>query len=108
MKKLIIFALILVGCAKDDETTVYNIEYPTPVVDEQPPAEPEVPVEEPVCHTKLIGFKNGMTVQDEQALASAKLRCQVYFPDAPCLKKFMKKRHQVYHALCGKAHGSEE
>lgn len=104
MRKLLIISLLLVGCAEDNNTNVY-IEYPEPVVEEP---NPEVPVEELVCHTKLVGFKNELTTQDEQSLASAKLRCQVIFSEAPCLKVFIKKRKQVYHAICGKYYGSEE
>lgn len=29
-------------------------------------------------------------------------RCVYYFPDSPCLKKFIKKEENDYWAICGK------
>lgn len=110
MKQGIFLGLILVamiiasGCAEGDDNTNVYIDYFTPIVEQPVPDD----LVELVCKTKLVGFKNELTVQDKQALESAKLRCQVHFPEAPCLKKFMKKRHQVYHAICGRYHESED
>lgn len=39
---------------------------------------------------------------DKKSLKSAKERCKVYFPEAPCLKKFIKTEINAYRAICGK------
>ena len=38
---------------------------------------------------------------DQKSLNSAKGRCSVHYPEAPCLKKFIKKEPLVYNAICG-------
>lgn len=52
--------------------------------------------------TLLIGFKFPMTKEDKLAYRSAKARCSVHYPDAPCLKKFIKREEQTYWAICGR------
>ncbi len=116
---LLLFVVFIFGCAKSGDTYVIeNTQYvPEPEVPVEEPGEtPEDPVdEEPdscqrepnqdhICKTKLVGFKEGLTENDEAALKTAKQRCKVYYPDAPCLKKFIKKGNQTYHAICGKNH----
>lgn len=38
--------------------------------------------------------------RDEENLAIAKARCVVIYPDAPCLKVFIKKSELNYNAIC--------
>lgn len=39
---------------------------------------------------------------DTEALETAQRRCPEVFPEAPCLKLFIKKEVLVYRAICGK------
>lgn len=115
MRKFLIISLFLFGCGNSSDNSV-NIYYDAPVVPpvEEPVDEPnEEPVDEPneesteepveqTCVTKLVNFTYPLTTEDTNALNSAKVRCAEIYVDAPCLKKLIKKRHQVYHAICGK------
>jgi len=38
---------------------------------------------------------------DDDTYRSVVVRCQVHFPEAPCLKNFIKTEENVYHAVCG-------
>lgn len=38
---------------------------------------------------------------DKAALTRASAQCKVYYPEAPCLKKFIKKEPGTYRAICG-------
>lgn len=38
---------------------------------------------------------------DNLSLNRAKSRCVVYYPQSPCLKKFIKKQPKHYLAICG-------
>ena len=42
---------------------------------------------------------------DTQMLDTAKKRCGEIYPDAPCLKKFIKKDEDSYWAICGAQNG---
>lgn len=41
------------------------------------------------------------TETDDENLEFASKRCVVHYPDAPCLKEFIKVSFQNYHAICG-------
>lgn len=110
MKKLFLIFFILTACAQNNDTTnTYYIEYVTPVVDEQPSqdtnddqdSEQDEEENKDGCNTTLVGFHGHMDQDDKNALKTAKKRCGFYYPDAPCLVKFIKKEKQVYHAICG-------
>lgn len=51
--------------------------------------------------TELVGFEDGMTQDDQDAFTSAKKRCAEIYPEAPCLKKFVKRGELNYWAICG-------
>ncbi len=51
--------------------------------------------------TIFIGFGSSMTKEDVSVYKTASQNCSKYYPDAPCLKKLIKKEEQVYHAVCG-------
>lgn len=54
-----------------------------------------------ICPTTIIENNTSTwTNTDKQSLSSAKKRCKVYYPDSPCLKKFIKKEESVYWAIC--------
>ncbi len=38
---------------------------------------------------------------DKKTIEVAKKRCEKIYPDAPCLKVFIKKDKMVYNAICG-------
>jgi hypothetical protein len=38
---------------------------------------------------------------DKQTMKYCQRRCSDYYPDAPCLKQFIKWNKQDYHCLCG-------
>jgi len=39
---------------------------------------------------------------DFKILKRVKTRCQNYYKDAPCVKKFIKKKPRSYNVICGK------
>jgi hypothetical protein len=39
---------------------------------------------------------------DQAGLVTATKRCSFYYKNSPCLKKFIKKEVNAYHAICGK------
>ena len=43
-----------------------------------------------------------ITSYDMDKMLFNRKRCKVAFKDAPCLKKFIKRSHQNYWAICGK------
>ena len=51
--------------------------------------------------TILVGFSEPMSKDDTNALKTATNNCSKYFPEAPCLKKFIKREELVYWAICG-------
>jgi hypothetical protein len=52
--------------------------------------------------TILVGFpSSGLNKDDRAALKTATKRCTEIYPEAPCLKKFIKREVRVYWAICG-------
>lgn len=51
--------------------------------------------------TILVGFKVTLDKNDRDALSAATQNCSKYYPEAPCLKKFIKREELVYWAICG-------
>ena len=49
----------------------------------------------------LIGFQSPLNTDDLNALKAATKRCAEIYPEAPCLKKFIKKEERVFWAICG-------
>lgn len=49
----------------------------------------------------LIGFTYPLNKDDKAALKTTTKNCSKYYPEAPCLKKLVKKEELVYHAICG-------
>lgn len=49
---------------------------------------------------KIKNLTPTWTKDDQQVFDSAKVRCGKIFPDAPCLKLFIKKEDQLYNAVC--------
>jgi len=41
------------------------------------------------------------TAVDKATLEKAIKRCGEIFPDAPCVKRFIKKEDQIYNVVCG-------
>lgn len=55
------------------------------------------------CPKTIIDNRSGeWNAQDTQTLARANVRCAEFYPDAPCVKKFIKKDNQTYNVICGK------
>ena len=50
----------------------------------------------------IVNLTPTWTANDQKVVQSAMQRCAVYFPAAPCLKKFIKKKELVYNAICTK------
>jgi hypothetical protein len=50
--------------------------------------------------TIIINNTSVWNKTDSSSLSSAKKRCVTMFADSPCLKKFIKKEHNVYWAIC--------
>jgi hypothetical protein len=101
MHKLILLVFFVTGCAGNGDMYT-NITY-TNIHESNSEISDDFTTL--VCKTKLVNFKNKLTLEDKRALNSAKERCKFYYPDAPCLKKFIKKGNQIYHAICGKYNG---
>jgi hypothetical protein len=38
---------------------------------------------------------------DDDTYRNVSVRCQVHFPEAPCMKKFIKTEENIYHVVCG-------
>lgn len=53
--------------------------------------------------TILVGFDKIITLQEWKTINHAKETCKIYYPEAPCLKKFIKKEDLVYNAICGRS-----
>jgi len=51
--------------------------------------------------TILFGIRLPLNIDDRNALKTATQNCSKYYPEAPCLKKFIKKEELVYWAICG-------
>jgi hypothetical protein len=50
---------------------------------------------------KVINRSDTWNDQDYEALKTATARCQTMYPDAPCLKFFLKSEDGIYSAICG-------
>ena len=53
-------------------------------------------------NTKVINETKAWNYQDALTLGKAVNRCKEIYPEAPCLKKFIKKGDNRYWAICGK------
>jgi len=51
----------------------------------------------------MVGFTYPLTDHDKRAIKQAPKTCAKLYPDAPCLKKLIKKEDGVYNAICGEA-----
>lgn len=51
--------------------------------------------------TTIVNKTSTWTENDKKALKKAKVRCGQLYPDAPCLKRFVKLGENRYNALCG-------
>ena len=51
--------------------------------------------------TALIGFSPKLVLIERQSLSRAKKHCSELYPEAPCLKKFIKREELVFWAICG-------
>lgn len=51
--------------------------------------------------TIIINLTSQWTDDDIAALRRAKVACKEKYHDAPCLKRFTKKKTRTYQALCG-------
>lgn len=51
--------------------------------------------------TIIINLTLTWTPTDQATLNRAKMRCAEIYPDAPCLKKLVKKKELLYNAICG-------
>jgi len=62
-------------------------------------------IDEKICAgPKAVGWNHPgeMSEIDKTSYESAKLRCQVHYPNSPCLKEFKRVEFQKYYATCGK------
>ena len=50
---------------------------------------------------KVINKTKTWVKLDEQTFNRAKKRCGEIYPEAPCLKTFIKKEERAYQAICG-------
>lgn len=50
---------------------------------------------------KITNPSGEWTKADDDSYRSAVIRCVVHFPEAPCLKNFIKIEENIYHAVCG-------
>lgn len=54
------------------------------------------------CYQTVIENRTGTWQEiDQKHLDQAKKRCGEIYPDAPCVKKFIKTEEQVYRVICG-------
>lgn len=53
------------------------------------------------CVTMIINLTSVWTDRDQEHLDMAKVRCQQIYPDAPCVKKFIKVKKLTYRVVCG-------
>ena len=54
------------------------------------------------CPATIIENRTDTWVEyDQNSMLRAKKRCVVHYPDAPCLKTFIKKEELNYYAICG-------
>lgn len=49
----------------------------------------------------LLGFDSKLNLIERQSLSRAKNHCSELYPEAPCLKKFIKREELVFWAICG-------
>jgi hypothetical protein len=55
-----------------------------------------------VCMSPLIiNHSDTWTERDSQVVIEAAARCEAHYPNAPCVKYFLKKAEQDYHVICG-------
>lgn len=55
-----------------------------------------------ICIAVVIVNLTGIwNKQDQQTLDRAQTRCAQLYPEAPCLKKLIKKDESTYNAICG-------
>ncbi len=52
--------------------------------------------------TIIINLTLLWTDYDQETLERASKRCAEIYEDAPCLKRFVKKKELTYNAICGK------
>jgi hypothetical protein len=51
--------------------------------------------------TEVINNTSKWDGIDQETLQYASKRCKIYYEDAPCLKKFVKREERAYWAICG-------
>lgn len=49
---------------------------------------------------KVVNLTPIWTSQDQENLDFAKTRCGHFYPNSPCLKKFIKKKTRTYSIIC--------
>ena len=57
-----------------------------------------------MCAAVIVEVLKGvppMDDRDNKVLERAKTRCSFYYPNSPCLKRFIKKDVNLYNAICG-------
>jgi len=56
-----------------------------------------------ICIATILVNISLVNKDDVNALTAATKRCSEIYPEAPCLKKFIKREERVYWAICGES-----